>query len=166
MYPVPSREEDPFGLLIAPADEQPVQDRDDVLTFTTPEFSTDFCIVGAAVLLVALNRVEGHSLIAKISDVDIDGRCFAITEGALWVDDPDRAQMVRLRLHECAYNLRAGHCLRLEVAASHFPRYAPPSGRDPFHDERSSLLRYEIVVGGWAGSRLVLPICDGSRRPD
>ena len=29
--PVPSREEDPFGLLIAPADEQPVQGRDDVL---------------------------------------------------------------------------------------------------------------------------------------
>lgn len=163
--PVPSREEDPFGLLIEPADEQTVQGRDDVLTFTTQELRSDLCVLGAATLLVSLIRAEGHSLIVKLSDVDIDGRCFAITEGAVWLDDPGRAQMVPLRLHECAYNLRAGHCLRLEIAASHYPRYAPPSARDPFHDTGSSLLRYEISVGGWAGSRLVLPVRDDLSGP-
>ena len=100
---------------------------------------------------------EGRSLIAKLSDVDIDGRCFAITEGAIWVDDPDRAQLVHLRLHDCAYNLRTGHCLRLELAASHFPRYAPPSAQDPFRDESRSPLRYEIAGGRLGREPAVLP---------
>lgn len=158
---VPSTEHDPFALLVKPVDERAVQARDDVLTFSTPPLDRPLDLIGSSTLRLRSTVTSGRQFVAKLSDVFPDGRAFRVTEGARTVPHSSSAETVVIAFRPCAYRLRPGHGLRLEIAASHFPRYLPGACANPWTDLGTSV-KYEIVVGGPAGSRLDL--CVGPRR--
>jgi putative CocE/NonD family hydrolase len=155
---VPSGELDAFAMLVQPADEATVQARDDVLTFSTPPLERPLELVGESRLHVRAEAVRaGRQFVAKLSDVFLDGRALRITEGVRTVAPGDPDDTVLVPLLPCAYRVQAGHSLRLEIAASHFPRYLPGAPVDAWSD-LGDPAPYAIVVGGASGSRLELSV--------
>jgi putative CocE/NonD family hydrolase len=155
---VPSGELDAFAMLVQPADEAPVQARDDVLTFSTPPLERPLELVGESRLRLRADAAgAGRQFVAKLSDVFLDGRALRITEGVRTVAAGEPDDTVLLPLLPCAYRVRAGHSLRLEVAASHFPHYLPGAPVDAWTD-LGGPLPYALVGGGADGSRLELSV--------
>ena len=154
---VPSGEDDPFAMLVQTADESGVQTREDVLTFSTPPLDHPLELVGASELHLRGSIEPGRQFVAKLSDVFLDGRALRITEGVRTVAAGAAGETATVLLRPCAYRVRAGHSLRLEIAASHFPRYLPGAPGDAWRD-LGEPLPYAITVGGRDGSRLDLSV--------
>lgn len=154
---VPALEDDPFALLIRPVDQRPVQDRDDVLTFSTPPLTRPLELVGSSVMRIATTSAAGRQFVAKLTDVYLDGRAFHITSGVANVPAAIDRTEVSVALAPCAYRIEDGHALRLEIAASHFPRYLPAAAADPWLDLGKST-PYDLIVGGSSGSCLELSV--------
>lgn len=129
--PVPSLEGDIAAHRLRRPDEREVQVRDDVLTFTGAPLRADLDLAGPAALTVAVSTSApaGH-LMAKLTDVYPEGPARRIVDGAAAFGGGPDAAMVRVDLGHTGYRVRAGHRLRLEVAASAFPRYIWAVGTD------------------------------------
>jgi putative CocE/NonD family hydrolase len=154
---VPSLAPDPFAMLVKPPDERLVQERDDVLTFSTPPLERPLELVGSSVLHLPGAVEHGRQFVVKLSDVFLDGRAFGITEGARTIRGDGRTDAVTVPLRACSYRLRPGHSLRLEIAASHFPRYLPGAPSNPWLS-LGEPTTYRLEVGGLNGSRLDLSV--------
>lgn len=163
---VPSLDADPWRPLLALPDERPVETRDDVLTFTASARPAPLDLVGpaCAVLRLAPGGPSAH-VVAKLCDVDPSGRSRRILEGARRVrGDGTGPVEVRVDLGHAGYRIAPGHRLRLQVAASSFPRYMPHPGtdEDPFTAVRTRAAELGLHVGGRDGSRLELCVLPGT----
>jgi len=122
---VPSLDEVPFrDLLGTLPDESQIETRPDVLTFTTGTFDEALDLVGPVRAHLAVSADAAlMQVVVKIVDVYPSGRARRITDGAL--TRASGGDAVTMNLPEIAYRLRPGHRLRVEIAASCFPRYLP-----------------------------------------
>jgi uncharacterized protein len=154
---VPSTERDTFAMLVRPVDERIVQDREDVPTFTGPPLDHPMDLVGTSRLQLRSTITGARQFAAKLSDVLPDGRAFRITEGVCTLRQGLVDKNAIISFQPCAYRLRPGHSLRLEIAASHFPRYLPAAPTDPWKD-LGTPATYTLLVGGPDGSRLDLSV--------
>ncbi len=114
-------------------DQRDVEARPDVLVFTSSPLEADLKIVGPirAVLTVSSDAPD-TDIVARMVDVDPEGRATNIQEGALrlrWRDgpparplEPGLSYQLRVNMRAIAYRLSAGHRLRLDVTSSSFPR--------------------------------------------
>ncbi len=158
---VPTNDFDVWGPLLALPDERDVEVRSDVLTFTTDPLTADLDLVGdqEALLEVSAEAVP-TSVVAKLVHVYPDGISRRITEGAALVggDGDVPGTPVSVDLGPTAYRLPAGHRLRLEVAASHFPRYLPSlaPGADAWTAEPAQPWQHRLHLGNQ--TRLLLQI--------
>ena len=118
--------------------------------FTGAPVSTALTIVGrpSAELVVCLDGSDPRSVVAKLCDVDADGRSTLICAGTTRADGDG---LVKIALAPTAYRLAAGHRLRLTVAGADFPRLWP----DP------SPGRLSVRCGGDTPSRVTVPVTDG-----
>jgi putative CocE/NonD family hydrolase len=157
---VPATERDPFAALVAVADQRVIEGRQDVPTFSSTPLTEPLDLVGESRLLLRGDGVMPHrQFIARLCDVFPDGRVFMITEGALTLPKDAAVGNAVLVLAPCAYRLQPHHCLRLEIAASSFPRYLASCAGDPWADFGESV-EYELTIGGGVATRLdvcVLP---------
>lgn len=142
---VPSLEGDIMAHRLRRPDERDVQVRDDVVTFTSPPQRADLDLAGPveATLAVSTTAPVGH-LMAKLSDVYPEGPARRILDGAAVIGGETGPNVVRVDLGQTGYRVRRGHRLRLEIAASAFPRYIwlPGDGADPWsavHGVRAEL---------------------------
>jgi len=122
---VPSLDEIPFrDLLGTLPDEALLEDRPDVLTFTSAAMDRPLDLVGPirAHLWVTADAPT-MQVVAKVVDVYPSGRARRIADGAVTQATSDGPTVMLLA--DIAYRLRPGHRLRLELAASCFPRYLP-----------------------------------------
>ncbi|WP_380058331.1 CocE/NonD family hydrolase [Falsihalocynthiibacter sp. SS001] len=119
-----------------PLYQNEIENRADVLTFTSEAFNTPLHIAVPlnAQLSVSLDRPD-TDLIVRLADVAPDGRSLMIQEGALrpryrkGFESPELMQegevySVNIPIHDIADTLPAGHKLRLHIAGSSFPRLA------------------------------------------
>lgn len=162
--PVPDVIADPWRPLLGLPDERDVEIRDDVLTFTAEPVDAPVDLVGPAeaVLTVSSTGPSMH-LVAKLVDVFPTGRARRITEGVCAVEDPDPERTVRVDLGPLGYRLRPGHRLRLEVAASCFPRYLmhPGTAEDPWFATRTRRNAVRLHVGGSFPAYVSLSVLPG-----
>jgi predicted acyl esterase len=88
------------------------------------------------------------------------GRARRIAEGTALVAPGGEPTEVGVDLGHAGYRLPPGHRLRLELAASGFPRYLPHPGTadDPWDPGRLQDTDQTVHLGGDAGSRLELTI--------
>jgi putative CocE/NonD family hydrolase len=162
---VPSTVVDPFAFLRALPDERVVEDRPDVLTFTSEPFDRPLDLVGPVSLSVAVgSTAPSTALFAKLVDVHPDGSALMLTRGQIMVRRPDPTRSVRIDLAHTGYRVPAGHRLRVQLASSDFPLYLPYPGTDddPWSEVTGRPSEQTLRVGGGSEGYVGLTVAEGT----
>lgn len=152
-----------FGTPPGPVDRVRVDNRADVLAFTTAPLEHPLPIFGdAAVDLAVVCDSPAFDLAGVLSRVDAEGRATQIAEGYCSLLDHKAGERVALSLRKTCATLRPGERLRLSIAAAAYPAYPvnPGTGRRPVDAPRSEarFITIGIVTGGRQGSILHLTV--------
>jgi putative CocE/NonD family hydrolase len=119
-----------------PRDQRSVEERDDVLCYTTPPLERAVEVTGPIELVLhASSSARDTDFTGKLVDVHPDGRAIILTEGILRARyrnslaapeplEPGAVYELRLDLWATANVFLPGHRIRLEVSSSNFPRFA------------------------------------------
>jgi putative CocE/NonD family hydrolase len=123
------------GLQPGRIDQTPVEQRDDVLVYTSPPLSSDLHLVGPVEADIwASSSAPITDFTAKLVEVDREEKAWVLQEGIVRVRFPggsapqeaaDGGQPRRLHIDLAATACRvpAGHRLRIEISSSNFPKY-------------------------------------------
>jgi putative CocE/NonD family hydrolase len=147
-------------------DQATVEQRDDVLVFSTEPLTEPLTVVGdVRAMLRVSSDAPSADFTAKLVDVRPDGYCANIAEAITRVRAGDTALGtapvdVEVDLWATAHEFGVGHRVRVEIASSNYPRFdvnggapvrATSAPRDTWRTARQT-----IHVGGPDGSRIVL----------
>jgi len=149
--PVPSLGGASVGGIAGALDQRPVEERGDVLCFTSDPLPTALEIAGRVELLLHAPAIARDDTCAKLVSVEPDGSARWLAEGIARASS-DTTEFA-IELGAAAVRLAAGARLRLEVAGSSLPRFArpEPGDRTPrvrtvYHGgERPSALRFRAL---------------------
>jgi len=126
---------DSAHLAPGPRDQRAVENRDDVLIYSTPAFTQDTEVTGPVSLeLFARSSAVDTDFTAKLVDVGPDGFARNLTEGILraryrdsqekpTLMNPGQVYKFTIDLWSTSNVFLKGHSLRLEVSSSNFPRF-------------------------------------------
>ncbi|HST09032.1 MAG TPA: CocE/NonD family hydrolase, partial [Terriglobales bacterium] len=155
-----------------PRDQRPVENRDDVLVYSTGPLATDLEVAGPVIadLYVKSSAVD-TDFTAKLVDVAPDGFAQDLTEGILRMRyaasrehttliNPGQVYRVTLDLWATANVFLRGHSLRLEISSSNFPRFDRNlnTGEDIKFARNSVSATNAILHDAQHPSALVLPV--------
>jgi putative CocE/NonD family hydrolase len=159
-----------------PADQRPVERRDDVLCYTTAVLEQAVEVTGPVTLtLFVSSSAVDTDFTGKLVDVHPDGRAILLTEGirrmryreSLTDPTPMRPGTryeITIDLGATANVFLPGHRIRLEISSSNFPRYdrnGNSGGAVAEETEELMVAAVNRVHHGPGGlSRLVLPIVE------
>lgn len=126
-------------------DNQAVEARPDVLTFTTRPLTHDLEVHGAPVVDLNVKSDNANAdLFVRICDVDATGRSVNVTDRIVRFDArdavPGEVRTVRFTLDATAYRFERGHRIRLQVSGGAFPRFARNLGTGE-HPGRGKAMR-------------------------
>jgi uncharacterized protein len=158
---VPSTVTDPFAFLREFPDEQAVQARPDVLTFTSHAGQRPLDLAGPARLRVHVGcSAASMHLHAKLADVAPDGSARMLVRGQAHLQAPDPGEAVEISLGHAGYRLRPGHRLRVHLACSDYPLYIwhPGTGENPWHAIQGERNEQTLVTGRSAPSHLSITV--------
>jgi hypothetical protein len=125
----------PSGSLVAgPLEQGNVEKRNDVLCYSTRELTQDLEVSGPLKLhLYAATSTKDTDFVAKVVDVHPDGSAYNVAEG--WIRARYRNGILRadfitpgetyeyiIDMAHTSIVFRKGHCLRIDVTSSNFPR--------------------------------------------
>lgn len=162
------------GNLLIPAgpyDQRSVENRSDVLVFTSPVLEQPYEATGAikARLFVSSNCPDTDFTV-KLTDVYPDGRSMLITDGILrmrnrngtdhWeLMNPGTVYQVEVDLWSTSYIWNAGHQIRIAISSSNYPRCLNnPNTADGIHKNTTSAIADNTVyVDSVRSSYLLLP---------
>jgi hypothetical protein len=153
-------------------DQRPVEERDDVLVFTSPAFEKDTEVTGPVRLeLFAGSSAVDTDFTAKVVDVWPNGFAQNLTEGILRARfrnslekpvlmRPGEIYKFNIDLWATSNVFKAGHRLRVDVSSSNFPRFARNlnTGRDLASDARVVKATNTIYHDAQHPSAIVLPV--------
>ncbi len=161
------------NLLLAkgPMDQRKIEQRDDVLLFTTAELSEPLEITGGlkAVLYIASDCPDTDFTV-KLSDVYPDGRSMLVTDGILRARyhktfeqptllEPDQVYELQVDLWSTSLVFNRGHRIRIAVSSSNFPRFdANPNTGKPVGDAEPRVANNTIHLSADHPSHIVLPV--------
>jgi putative CocE/NonD family hydrolase len=116
-------------------DRTPLENRDDVLVYTSSILTQDTELTGpiTATIFAATSAVDTDIMVTLV-DVFPDGYAQTIQEGVVRASyrhsdkepstvQPDEAQEYRIGLRSTSYVVKKDHCIRIEVTSSDFNRY-------------------------------------------
>ncbi len=122
-------------LAAGPRDQRSVEEREDVLVYSTPPLEHDLEVTGPVRLeFFASSSAVDTDFTAKLVDVAPDGTAINLTEGILrakyrdsqttpaWLT-PGQVYQLSVDLWATSNVFQAGHRIRLEVSSSNFPRF-------------------------------------------
>lgn len=127
------------GLLLGrnsgPKDQRSVEERDDVLTFTSEPLGEDIEVTGLVdVSLWVSSTGVSADWTARLCEVDADGKSIGLVDGIYRQTraSPVPGEVV-VRLGHISHFFRRGSRYRLQVASSNFPRFDrnPQTGASP-----------------------------------
>jgi len=111
---------------MGPRDQRGVEQREDVLVFTTPPLREPVTVAGQPTLaLHACSSAEDTDFTAKLVDVHPEGLAINLTEGIVRAraPRPGRVHEYEIVLRPTFATFAAGHAIRVEVSSSNFPAY-------------------------------------------
>ncbi|MEH6822030.1 MAG: CocE/NonD family hydrolase [Dietzia psychralcaliphila] len=162
--------------LIGPVDQSVVDERDDILCYTTPIFSQPVEVTGKVELKVFVSSSAADTdITAKLVDVYPDGRAINLCDGILrlrYREDlsnptpltPGEVYEVTVKLGNTSNVFLPGHRLRLDISSSNFPRFDRNTNTGGFISGESIddavVATNRILHGPEHPSRLILPIID------
>ncbi len=153
-------------------DQRPVEQRKDVLVFTSEPLAKDIEIIGPVkVILYASTEGEDTDFTAKLVEVRPEGYARIIEDGIIRARfrhsrenpellKPGEVYELTIDLGATAVFIRKGHQIRLEVSSSNFPKYDrnPNTGEDPLAAVEFKKVAQKIFYSARYSSRLVLPV--------
>lgn len=116
-----------------------MQQRSDVLTYTTEVLERDLDVVGPLrMILYASSSALDTDFVARLSDVFPDGRAIQLQSGILRARyrnaepellTPGRIYRMEIDMWATANRFKQGHRLRLDISSADFPRFDRNSNR-------------------------------------
>jgi putative CocE/NonD family hydrolase len=119
-----------------PRDQRPIEQRRDMLVYTTPPLAADVEVTGPiTVTLWAASSAPDTDFVARLVDVQPDGRAINLTDGVIrarartGIHEPEtliapgEVYEYHIDLWATSNLFRAGHAIRLDVTSSNFPRW-------------------------------------------
>jgi putative CocE/NonD family hydrolase len=180
-HPVPTRGGavccDPKIFPWGPMDQRAVEQRADVLVYTSEPLKTDLEVTGPIrVTLYASTSAPDTDFTAKLVDVFPAGEARNLTDGILRVryrNGLDKAELAKpgeiyplsLDAGVTSNVFLAGHSIRVEISSSNFPRFDrnPNTGR-PFADETElQPAQQNVYHGAVYASEILLPVIPSAR---
>jgi uncharacterized protein len=161
-----------MGALAGPRDQTGVEERKDVLVYSTGPLEQDVEVTGPVKLVLwAASSARDTDFTGKLVDVHPEGKAFNLCEGIVRAQyrdgmdkplllEPEQATRFEIDLWVTSNLFRRGHRIRLEVSSSNFPRFDrnPNSGK-PFGTDTELLeAKQTIFHDGQHRSELVLPV--------
>jgi putative CocE/NonD family hydrolase len=128
-----------------PKDQRPLQDRHDILVYTSDFLTEPVEIAGPIqVVLYASSDARDTDFVAKLIDVYPDGHAYNIAEGILRARyrngagkpqllEPGKVYELTIDLVGSANEFLPGHRIRVDITSSHFPQFdRNPNTGEPF----------------------------------
>jgi uncharacterized protein len=119
-----------------PADQRHIEERLDVLIYTSEALGAPLEVTGPVVAeLYASSSARDTDFTAKLVDVHPDGRAFNVADGILrarfregdFVEptliQPNSVIKYRVNMSSTSHLFKAGHRIRMEISSSNFPRF-------------------------------------------
>jgi len=138
--PVPTTGGSNLVYNVGPAYQNKVEERNDVLVYTTDALTEDFEATGPiyAVIYASTDAVDTDWTV-KLVDVGPDGRAINIQDGIIRTRyrdglkkpsllNPKEIYCYTIDLWATSYVFKQGHRIRIEVSSSNFPRFERNSG--------------------------------------
>jgi hypothetical protein len=120
---------------MGPYDQQKIEDRKDILVYTTQPLKDDLEVTGPVkAVIFASSSATNTDFTAKLVDVYPDGRAIRICEGIIRADhrepsmpptniEPGRIYKYNIDLWATSNLFMKRHRIRLEISSSNFPRF-------------------------------------------
>lgn len=145
-----------------PMDNQALEQRPDVLTYTSEPLESALEIVGPVTAELYVGSSRAHTdFFARLCDVDPGGRSVNITDGILRLTAATaQPQLARVELWPTAHRFAVGHRIRLQVSSGAHPRYARNPGSGEPLATATTLHQAEQAVGHSPAhpSAILLPV--------
>jgi putative CocE/NonD family hydrolase len=155
-------------------DQRPVEAREDVLVYTTEPLANDIEVTGpVTVHLWAISSAPDTDFVARLVDVHPDGYAQNLTDGILRARyrhfsqgiapsliEPGQAYEYIIDLWATSNLFKAGHCIRLDITSSSFPRWDrnPNTGHPLGADAELAVAHQTILHDREHLSYITLPI--------
>ena len=154
----------------APVDQRPIEQRDDVLVYTSAPFSKPLTFAGnaKAKLFVSADTADADWVL-KLIDVHPDGFAQNLTVGILRGSfrdselhptplEPNKIYEVTIDLGPIAAQIGDGHRLRVDICGAYFPLFDrnPNTAEGPF-GKRSAVATEQVYHDQTRLSRILLP---------
>jgi len=155
-----------------PHDQTRVEEREDVLIYTTPALVEDLEVTGPVKLILwAASSAQDTDFTGKLVDVYPDGKPYNLCDGIVRAQyrngadrpsllEPGQVTRFEVDLWVTSNVFRRGHRVRLEVSSSNFPRFDrnPNSGK-PFGTDTELFSAQQTVFHDHEHpSHLLLPV--------
>jgi putative CocE/NonD family hydrolase len=154
-----------------------VESRSDVVIFTTPPLEEIVAVAGSVrVELFAASDRTDTDFTAILCDVYPDGRSMLVCEGIRRMRfrnstateefmEPGKVYKTIVELQNTAITFLQGHCIRLILSSSNYPRYSPnPNTGGPLYAEQTPLVAVNSIYHDpQHPSALILPV-EAARR--
>src|SRR5437870_5075594 len=131
--------------LSGPRDQRPIEERQDVLVYTSQRLSRELEVTGPVkVFLYASSDAPDTDFVAKVIDVFPDGRAINMCEGILRTRyresaarpkplEPEKIYELAIDLIGTSNVFLPGHRIRVDITSSHFPQFdRNPNTGEPF----------------------------------
>jgi hypothetical protein len=160
------------GTTIGPYDQAEVEDRQDVLVYTSPPLEEGLEVTGpVTMVLYAASSATDTDFTAKLVDVHPDGRAINLCDGIVRARYRESATEPRLieagqvyryeiDLWVISNRFLPGHRVRVEVSSSNFPRFDrnPNSGKAFGTDTELLTANQTVYHDAQRASHIVLPV--------
>ncbi|MEE9460895.1 MAG: CocE/NonD family hydrolase [Bacteroidales bacterium] len=168
--------EDPVPTIgtMGPYDQRSVEERQDVLVYSTPALKKDLEVTGPVkAIIYASSSAINTDFTARLVDVYPDGRAIRICEGIIRADhrDPDAppSNILPGKIYEYHIDLWAtsnvfmkGHRIRVEISSSNFPRFDRNLNTGKYFATDTTMITAEQVIYHSSDypSRIILPVIE------
>jgi putative CocE/NonD family hydrolase len=112
-------------------DNRPLEERTDVLVFSTPPLPGDMEVIGyVQAELYVRSSLPNTDFFVRLCDVERSGRSLNVCDGNFRIEpgrgelQPDGSLRLMVGMSATAYRFRAGHRIRVLVASGAHPRFA------------------------------------------
>lgn len=170
--PVPTHGGQNLQISKGPKDQRPVENRPDVLLFTSPELTKPLEVTGRvkAKLWVASSALDTDFTV-KLTDVYPDGRSMLLLDGILRMRhrntfeksemmEPGKVYEIEVDLWSTSIIFNTGHRVRVAVSSSNSPRFEPNpnTGRPSGMDDETQIARNTLYLDASHPSHIILPV--------
>jgi putative CocE/NonD family hydrolase len=161
--------------LVGVKDQREIEERDDVLVYTTAPLEEDLTLAGPIeAVLYASTEGRDTDFTAKLVEVRPNGYAAIIEEGIIRAShrngsderellEPGAVYRLNITLGSTAMVVPKGNRIRLEISSSNFPKYDrnPNTGEEPLQARVLKAVTQTVYYGGDYPSQIVLPAVEG-----